>query len=531
MIAMAHRTFISAALLVLTFGLGVHALSQPGAEQPPPKADPERIRQLIDQLGDAKFSKRDQATAELEAIGPPALDLLRQAGRRPEVEVSRRADELVARIEHKLHTDGMLAPKKVRLNVKEVSVDEAVAELARLSGYPLRRTGDKPADRKVTLDTGEVTFWEALAQLCRAAELVENIPAPAVQRAAVNPAPVGGVAVVKIPIRAKNDPAVPNVVPLPQAPAQPAALVLADGKPQELLTVLNGSVRLRVLPPAAGAAPPAGETVVWLDVTAEPRLLDFGAIGAAQIDRAIDDQGQSLELVPAPVNPPNGIGNGIANGIANGNAIVIVNGRVIGPGGMPVAGPIPKQRQVPVRLKLGEKAARSLKELTGTLAVQSVKEAEPLLTVDNILKAAGQTVKGSDGRSLQVQAVEKLAEGGFKIQVVMDLPAGPNPNPLGNLAGNGGNIQVNGGNVRIVNGQPVGGNERAGPITFPQLVDAQGKAYPPAEIGKQKNDFTTGKTEAELIYRPEGEPARLVLYGQRFVTVAVPFTLKDVPLP
>lgn len=513
---MAYRAFISGSLLVLTFGLGVHAISQQGEEKAPPKADLERVQKLIEQLGDDQFARREKAAQELEAIGPAALDLLRQAIKSEDQEVSRRAAGLVSRIEEKLLTAAMLAPRRLRLNVKDVSVEEAIAELAKKSGYPIQLAGDKPANRKITLDTGEVTFWEALEQLCRKAELVESLPPPG-KLAQANPAPGGGPVVVKIPIQAgiKGPAALPGIPP-GQAPAQPAStIVLTDGKPRELVTVLAGTVRIRVLPRVEGAAPPAGETELWLDVTAEPRLQDFGVIGAPRIDKVVDDQGQSLAMALAPAEPPKENGN---NFMVNGNAILIVNGKVLGPGGAPV-GEFPKQRQVPVRLKLGEKAAKTLKELSGSLAVQALKETEPLATVDNILKAAGQTVKGADGSVLQVQAVEKLADGGVKIQVVLENP--PGQNPLGN------NPIL--GNIKV-NGMPLGANQ-ASPPNYPKLIDAQGKAHAPAEVVNPKPDFNTGKIEATLIYRPQGEPGQLVLYGQRTATISVPFTLKNVPLP
>jgi hypothetical protein len=298
--------------------------------------------------------------------------------------------------------------------------------------------------------------------------------------------------------------------------------VLKDGKPPDLVTVYAGAVRIRVVPPPDGAAPTAGETQIWLDVTAEPRLQEFSVAGTPLIDRAIDDQGQILFLVPDArqglgngppgINPMNvqGLGGGGANSVAivngqvfvngvplnvQGNSVSVVNGRVF-VDGVPLDSRPQAQRQVPVRFKLGEKASKRFKELSGNLPVQALVDTEALATVDNVLKATGQTVKGKDGSALTVQAVEKLGDGGVKVQIALELPPGQKPQ----------------GNPNI-----------------PKLIDAQGKVYAPAEIA---NPRPKGQLfEVTLVYRPAGEPAQLVLYGQKTVTFSVPFTLKNVPLP
>jgi WD40 repeat protein len=58
-------------------------------------ADKERIGKLIRRLGHASFLEREKATAELEAIGPLALGLLKQAAKHRDAEISRRAARLV----------------------------------------------------------------------------------------------------------------------------------------------------------------------------------------------------------------------------------------------------------------------------------------------------------------------------------------------------------------------------------------------------------------------------------------------------
>ena len=62
-----------------------------------------------------------------------------------------------------------LAPKMVKLNLTNVSVVDAIAELSRQSGYGIQIVGDRSvlANRMITLQTGEVSFFQAMDQLCR----------------------------------------------------------------------------------------------------------------------------------------------------------------------------------------------------------------------------------------------------------------------------------------------------------------------------------------------------------------------------
>src|SRR5438067_13325590 len=63
------------------------------------EADRARIVSLVRQLGDPDFTVREKASAELEAVGLPAVGLLRQAERDPDVEIVRRAERCLQRIE------------------------------------------------------------------------------------------------------------------------------------------------------------------------------------------------------------------------------------------------------------------------------------------------------------------------------------------------------------------------------------------------------------------------------------------------
>jgi hypothetical protein len=524
------RNDLLACCLILVATAGVDLLAG-GPKTGPKTINPDRIQKLIDQLGSKRFSERTQADQELAAIGAPALELLRRAAKSPDPEIRGRADKLVSRLEQAALTAALLAPRRLRLTVKDASVPETVAELARLSGYKIQITGEQAglSKRKVTLDTGEVTFWEALAQVCRTASLAEQV------NTSVPPMPFGqggGIVTVKIAIRAKGaGPAVlPGAIPAGRPSGPESALLLVEGKQPDLPVSLAGTVRIRVLPAdqAKGGPPvPAGETQLVLEAAAEPRLDGFRVVGPALVTRATDDQGQTLKPVSAPradpaqpLNPFNakGVGGGGGVGAAIINGKVFVNGMPVGEDAW-LSGPA--QRTAPVRLRLGEKPAKSLRELSGSLTVLVLKDGNALVEMENILKAAGQKAKGKAGHTLHVQAVKKLANGDIQIQVALEKPGALNP--LGALGAN-----------FVINGVQMGG-PAGGPHEWPRLMDAKGQAYQLAEVSGQQNRVNNGQMtrEATLLYRPEagqGEPARLVLFGKRPVALTVPFTLKKVPL-
>jgi hypothetical protein len=548
------------------------------------KPDPARIEKLIQQLGSPKFAERSRARQELKQIGEPALEALRKAAKSDDAEMSRAASELVKGIEAKQLTASVLAPKRVKLSLTDVPVPEAVAELAKQSGYPIDIQGDRAAlaGRKVTLNTGDTTFWEAFDQLCQKAGLVEvaspgvnlpNLPVrppirikpapgapnPFLPPPPAPPAPPGAgagqaqagqaIAVAQVfqqaaggalvPVQVQVQPPLP-AVPAGQGIAQPGRIVrpgfpgvqsnghivVQDGKPQKVPTCYAGAVRIRAVPPPDWVkAVPAGERFVWLEVAAEPRLQQFWLTGSPQISKAVDDQGQSLTVASdaAPlVNPP-----------PLGPAIGAV--QWVGPR-MPVLPGMGMGRQtVQIRLKAGQKPAKALKELVGSLSAQTLAPTEPLITIDNVLKAAGKAVKGKDGGSMEVVSIAKEANGDYKVQV--RLANVPGVNPFGGMVLPGGQIQfqqiqvqVGGGGAVMVQGGVAGGGNR------PSLVDAKGQAYQLVSIPSQGLRAAGGAftQEMTLVFRPgnaQGEPASLVLSGQRTITVDVPFRLENVPLP
>jgi hypothetical protein len=296
-------------------------------------------------------------------------------------------------------------------------------------------------------------------------------------------------------------------------------IVVKDGKLQPVPTEYAGAVRIRALPARAAAGQPrtAGETVLQLEVSAEPRLQGFTLEGSPTVRKAVDDQGQHLSAVPDPA------GQAVA-----ANAAAVWQTTV-------AAGGSSARQVATVRLKLGEKQAQTLRELQGSLTAKVLAPTEPLVVVDNVLKAAGQTAKGKDGGSLQLLAVNPRPNGDVQLRIRMENL--PGRNPLAGRVLNGAvqvqRIQVQVGGVGGAQRIEMIGGSTAG---LPSLEDAQGRSYRLVQSPSTSVRVNNGQVTEEmtLVYRPnpgQGEPARLVLNGHRAVTVEIPFTLRNVPLP
>jgi hypothetical protein len=469
--------------------------------QPAPTFETQRIDALIEQLGSGKFQERNAAQKELEAIGLPALEQLKKTMQAAEPEINRRAAELVRKIQEKKNTAEVLAAKNVHFKVKEMPVLDAVAELAKMSAYPLQVMGDKTklAAKLITLDTGAVPFWKALDALGAEAGLVEQQPTPAVE---MNQAGIGAqIQIMQIPLQAIQG----NIHMGDQAGGPPEIRLYPRSKKNPNASYA-GSVRFRA-EPAPGNGRDYG---LWLEASAEPRLQGFTLVGTPTVTKAIDDQGQKLDFVSEAKKED-------ADEVAFPGVIIGgLNGAVA---------MAPRQQKASLYFNAGDKKSRAIKELSGSVTAQVMGPREPLLTLDNVLKAVGESVKDKNGATMRLVAFEKTGGGDYKAQVFMEDRTAQN--------GIGGVVINNNGLVRIRKPFVLGGvMESQG---LPDLIDAKGNKYiihnAPARRLNLNNGIST--QEITIIFSPQsgqGEPERLVLYGSRPITVTIPFSFENIPL-
>jgi hypothetical protein len=487
----------AAILILLTTGIA-GARGQGG-----PAGDDTRIQEWIDQLGKPRYADRENAAQQLREIGLPALDLLRKATKSPDPEVRQRAQLLVRKLEDEQRVLALLAPKRLRLNVEDVTVAEAVAQLAAASGYPIELSGNPSVltARKVTLDTGETTFWEAARQLCAKGGLVD-------------------VRLVAMGAYVEQLGAVRGGTKKKTVTGNPAALRWTIGDPAQRPSGSTGSIRIHVV--SISATMPHGEIDLVLEVTGEPRLGPLGVLGTVTVDKAIDDRGESL--VSVPVTEQYGSDDVLLRHKVAIRRAQVVGGKVT----VDVAGS-DSSRQVKVRLEAGPKRGTSLQELTGKLTLQTLIEDEPVIVIDKILDATGKSGRGKDGATLDIQKVSRLPNGDVRMVVVMDNTPG-----VMNLLQGGANIRLQ----RVVQaGQAVmGGDLPPLGASYPRLLDAAGKSFTLAQAAVHSLSINANKVvvTAELLYQPQagqGPAAQLVLPGQTHFVFEVPFTLKNIRLP
>jgi hypothetical protein len=471
---------------------------------------------------------------------------------------------------------------------------------------------EKLAKRKITLDTGKVSFWEAFDMLCNKGKLVEAPfagrrigggpiriqpapggkpvpiriqPAPAPQPA--NPAPAAPakqVAVQNVQVQvqvAQAGAPVPAPQPAPGArppvirpgvPFNPDQIVLSDGKPEDLPTCYSGAFRIRLKlnpfnmgaigpPPGGNGAPPAKEAkqaaqkmlMVLLEVKAEPKVKGWYIGGSPTLESAVDDKGQKLKTFTPQVPRGVPIGGPVKGGVPAPAVQPLPPAG--GAGGMRAMPVMPgfggvNQQMAFMQLNLGAKEAKKLKEFKCKLPIRTTSAAEALITVDNILKAPGKTIKGAKGGSIKVIEADKDDDGNYKIRFELDRPPGvmggigygfggggfgigvPGGGPIRIQGGNGVQIQiqVGGGPGGAVGGKVIAGGAFPN-YTGLSLVDAKGKQF---QLTGMSAKAGQGEKEMTLTFKPvagQGKPAKFIFTGQRSISVDVPVSFKNVKLP
>jgi hypothetical protein len=304
----------------------------------------------------------------------------------------------------------------------------------------------------------------------------------------------------------------------PPSLVTPGRVILAPSTATKQYVSYAGAARVTLKHPKTAKPQANGKHYdLVLEVSAEPRLLGFTLSGVPTIAKAIDEHGQPLSFLIDPPAPPKKEPEPV---VRPGIGVIDID---ISYDMMFGRSPVAVQPSVTVRLQQGEKPARRLKELAGSLSAMVLVPDTLLASVDHVMKAKGKSTEIKGGGRLHLDVAEKLSDTEFRFVMKLEnLPAGPNGGP---------NFAVNGNRLISVNG---GFGDYA-----PQLLDAKGNrlATSAGPSLNQEADPNTGqiiKTTVELRVRRDtgqGEPARLAITGTHAATVAVPFRFVDVPLP
>jgi hypothetical protein len=328
---------------------------------------PSPLRGLIDQLGDRDYARRRQAEERLRAEGPWALPALQHALNHPDAEVRRRVRELVPALE----SQALLAPKRVTLRLTDRPVSEALAEVARQTGYQIDADAVPPG--AFSFDLKDVTVWEALDRVGRDAGLV------------LQP----GRSLPRLHLEKRSG---------------YAAHVCRDGAFRFTADSIQLYKELEFGLAGAAAAPKRSDLLtLTLTVYAEPRLPIVG-VGEPRLSAAADTDQRSLL-------PPADEGDGPQLRVSRYEN----------------SGPSYSER-VRVRLRRPSPTATGIAVVRGTLPLTLRVEQKPAV-LDDLLSAKGKT--GHTGRSsFRVRGVGPLP--GNRVRVQLDVTderpeRGPDP--------------------------------------------------------------------------------------------------------
>ncbi len=190
-------------------------------------------------------------------------------------------------------------------------------------------------------------------------------------------------------------------------------------------------------------------------------------------------------------------------------------------------------------------------ELTGLVSASILTEAAPLITVPDILKAAGKTFKGGDNGQLKVANVSRDENDQITMRVELQPPAGVVA--AGGVVGRGA-LRRLGRGVPVAVAPPGGGGAPGGFVAVRgavfvggveasagglSLFDDKGQAVKLTSVQLQFTPVVAGpagivnRLQHVLTFQAEKgqEPAKLVYSGRKILNLEIPFTLRDAPLP
>ncbi|MCS7020837.1 MAG: hypothetical protein NZU63_03295 [Gemmataceae bacterium] len=131
------------------------------------------VEALVRQLGAPDYRLREQAAQQLEEAGPAILPQLRQARRQTQdLEIQRRLETLIARLER----SRLLEPTRLTAQLESVTAEQAIAFLARHSGYAITlvQPEEPPFDLRrhrqprYNFRWDNTPFWQAVDQVTNA---------------------------------------------------------------------------------------------------------------------------------------------------------------------------------------------------------------------------------------------------------------------------------------------------------------------------------------------------------------------------
>jgi len=490
------RLTAAAAVCAGAVALAAGSSAAPAPPQP-------SVATLIAQLGAESFTDREAATRALDQLGAAALPALQAAARSDNAEVRARVAQLVTKMKRAADSSARLTAKRVKLDYAEMPLGAAINDLRARTGLPIVLDGNRVANplRKVTCVTEELPVWEAVERFCRAAGLRELFT-------------------TDLDVPKSNNRRRGEFVPPPDPRADAVAIVLADGKPEQLPGARATAVRVMALPPTFPGhrvSLGTGEYTLCLDVTPAPGL-NWQELVGVKVCRLIDSSGRAgAGGVEKP--PPTAVDQ------SHGGTVVFARPGVImrfDPNGNPIMPEtIPNPRIVPVPLTVATPTAKSIKRLEGVVYGEVNLLNQHLVTITELKNGTGRAIEGPDELKvtlLEVREAERGGQGLIRVQFEY-------PSPWVAMARKK--------RFNFAMGWP----EPPQPQSMTRSLrafDAQGKPFPVTTSGHTdfSDDGQINIQTMQFTFRGEsGLPTKLVVVGPRTAFVEVPFVLENVQLP
>jgi hypothetical protein len=304
---------------------------------------PEALDRLIEQLGSREFRQRDEANKAILAQGTTALGVLNKSRSHPDAEVRQRVEELIGQLERR----AALAARRVSLHLIKKPITDALAEVAKQSGYSIPMDGNFGAALKKTTGTFEfdnVPFWEALDRVCDAGGLVLDH--------------MEGDTTLRL---VKQD------HHMPYRSYDGTFKVMATGF-QYTLNSQFGQISRH----AAAPAPTSNESLQFnFTVNVEPRL-PIMRLGAIRLTEALDEEGHSMLLPDLNLN--NSFQQQQVRFYRGGLQRTYSQGASVG-------------------LAWPSKSSKTVKSMKGMIGVTLLAEQKPLVVTDQLDSAAGKNFR------------------------------------------------------------------------------------------------------------------------------------------
>lgn len=476
-----------------------------------------RADALIARLGSKDFAEREAATRALEAMGACNLHRLQLALKSSDPEVRYRAEILTQAIERRELSARLLAPRKVRFDFHDSSLDSALGTVSDKIGLHLSKDPGV-ASAPIDLQTGEIPLWEALDQFCQKAGLIDVTQERLRRMQFARDAAEQAVNLARAFPGQVQPPGIRQAYST-RAADNPSRLILTGRPDYPIATSYAGAVRMRIMEPARRSG---GEIRLSVDVSVEPGI-SWRQILDLRVDRAIDNRDRRL-MQPLVGEAAGADPEVVARVFMNDMAAM----------GRYASG---DEANLVIRLK-DEKNAERLKDLSGTLVAQLVAPMQEYVRVDGVQKQTGKTFRSGRGESIEISSVE--VQQGDRVRLRLAIRE---PNSSFLVSRNGRVIALNGqlGNRIVVQGNVVvaqGPGARSG--TYPQSIDLRffdkddRQIY--AESLSESIRIVDGEVfrEFEFLVPPgKGQSPldHLSWYGRRIETVDVPFRFSDIPLP